>query len=269
MYLIAREVFRFLIVFCLLIVLVKVAAATPEEAKTKRASLNKPSFRIGLWVEAEGQKQPFNSAKNFNHYQKFINNPYITDIFCQVYRGGRSWYTSEIADDTPYQQAKAEGFDPLEDTIKLAHERGQKVHAWVNLLRIANNKNAPIVKDIGRDAVLVDSFGVSLLDYVKGSPKSKRCPSCKIGTPGIWLEVANPNVREYLKDVVRELLLNYPQLDGLHFDMVRSPITSPQFVTKGFPYGVGYSKEVVDAFYANLSESEQKKQKQQRFPFGP
>ena len=111
------------------------------------------SLQFGLWIEAEGQNKPFESLENFRSYLEYLDLDQFTDLYCQVYRGGRSWFPSMVADDKPYRDAYKQGFDPLRETIDKAHAKGQKVHAWLNMLRVAHNTKAPILQVIGRKAV--------------------------------------------------------------------------------------------------------------------
>ncbi len=224
--------------------------------------------RVAIWVELEGEHKPFHTAKEFNHYKKFIDGSPYTDIICQVYRRGRSLFPSRYADDTLYQNAKKEGFDPLEYTIKKAHSQNKKVHAWINLLRVLDNKDAPILKTLGERAILEDSLGHNLSDYEDGKPPLTKCANCKIGTPGIWLEPNNKEVVKYLKFIVLELILNYPELDGVHFDMARSPITYPKYAVEKNIYGLGYSMEAVRDYYVELIKKGETNIVKKRYPSG-
>jgi len=186
----------------------------------------------GIWVEAEGKVRPFDSRGNFDDYLKLIEDHSFTDIFCQIYRGGRSWFPSKIADTAPFEKAQREGFDPLRDTIKRAHARGQKVHAWINTLRVAHNQKAPVLDMLGRDVVLHDNQGNSILQYDgHDHPPGKLRGKYRVGTPGIWLDASHARLRQYMIEVVREIVANYPEIDGIHLDMVRSPL--PMLKAKG------------------------------------
>lgn len=197
---------------------------------------------FGIWVEAEGKVQPFSSVSNFFKYIAFVETAEFTDLYAQVYRGGRSWFKSDLADDGPYRHAKKEGFDPLRNTIDIAHSKGRKVHAWINTLRVAGNPDAPLFKKLGKNVALQDNFGNSLLSYDKsGKLPGKLGQHYKLGTPGIWLDPSHASLRKHIAQIVREILTSYPDIDGIHLDMVRSPI--PMRVTKGanklrFGYGV-------------------------------
>ena len=180
--------------------------------------------RFGLWVEAEGKNQPFRSREDFNTFLDFANEGGFTDLYCQIYRGGRAWYSTSLADDAPYQQAKSDGFDPLRDTIAFAHARGGRVHAWVNVLRISNDDQLPLLRALGKEVVLRDNYGNSLLEYDgDGNAPGQLGLNYKLGTPGVWLDPSFGKLREYLVEVIKDILLEYPEIDGIHLDMIRYP----------------------------------------------
>ena len=163
----------------------------------------------------------------------------VTDLFVQVYRGGRSWYPSSHADASPYQAMleAGGGTDPLADLIARAHARGIRVHAWVNVLSLSQNPDAPIVEALGPGAVLVDRKGRSLLDYPDFEVPAPDRAWYRMGTRGVYLDPAAPGVLETLTATFAELVTAYPQLDGLHLDYIRHPGILP-FVP-GSRFGVG------------------------------
>ena len=200
--------------------------------------------RYGLWVEAEGTYQPFASGKDFENYLKLTSQYSFTDIYCQVYRGGRSWFPSLIADDVPFRRLYQEGIDPLRETLKDARRRGRKVHAWLNALRVTRNFKAPLLEVYGRDAVLIDHEGHSLLEY--GADGVSPSGAINLGTAGIWLDASSPEVRRYLLAVVADVLHQYPEIDGIHLDMIRFPIAQKR--RAGRLAGFGYSPRMLKGF---------------------
>jgi uncharacterized lipoprotein YddW (UPF0748 family) len=161
-----------------------------------------------------------------------------TDLFVQVYRGGRAWFDSDRADAAPFRAAReATGRDPLAALLEAAHARGLRVHAWVNVLSLARNREAPILEALGRDAVLVDRHGRSLLDYPGLEVPQPDRRYYRMGTPGVYLDPAYPALAEHLAATFSELLRRYPDLDGLHLDYIRYPDVLP-FVP-GSRFGVG------------------------------
>jgi uncharacterized lipoprotein YddW (UPF0748 family) len=162
----------------------------------------------------------------------------VTDLFVQVYRGGRAWFDSKLADPKPYwQSTEAAGEDVLARLIAAAHAEGLRVHAWVNVLNLARNRQAPLVQELGRDAVLVDQAGRSLLDYPDFDVPQPDRAHVRLGTPGVWIDPAAPGVAARLAETFVELVARYPELDGLHLDYIRYPGVLP--FAPGSRFGVG------------------------------
>lgn len=193
----------------------------------------------GLWVLCEGSQRVLEDPARIGVLIEDAQALDVTDLFVQVYRGGRAWYESELADDTPYRAiVDASGQDPLALLIARAHGAGLRVHAWVNVLSLSRNRDAPILKELGPGAIHVDRQGRSILDY----PQNLELPEpdagwYRVGTPGVYLDPASPGVAERLVAVFRELVVRYPELDGLHLDYIRHPGILP--FAPGSRFGVG------------------------------
>jgi uncharacterized lipoprotein YddW (UPF0748 family) len=211
------------------------------------------SPRYGIWVEVEGKNRPFESPENYQTFIDFIAKTNFTDIYCQVYRGGRTWFPSMVADSGPYHEALKKGIDPLRGAIDAAHARGQKIHAWVNVLRLTDNRSAPLLKVVGKRAAAVDSWGNSILDYDEnGFPPGPMGEKFMLGTPGIWLDASVPAVRRHIAETVRDLILAYPDLDGVHLDMVRFPMSIRRKgrTSREARPSFGFGEESISRFYS-------------------
>jgi len=162
-----------------------------------------------------------------------------TDLFVQVYRGGRSWFASSIADATPHRSARerSDGADTLTALVAAAHASGLRVHAWMNALSLSENRNAAILARLGPEAVQVDQRGRSVLSYPDLEVPLPDRDYYRMGTRQVWLDPAAPSVPETLAAVVTELVTKYPTLDGVHLDYIRHPDVLP-FVP-GARFGVG------------------------------
>jgi uncharacterized lipoprotein YddW (UPF0748 family) len=184
--------------------------------------------RRGIWVLAEGSQRTLESRSKIERLVVEAERSGVSDLFVQVYRGGRSWYASTSADDTPYREALAAvGENPLGLLTDLAHSRGLRVHAWFNALSLSTNRDAPLLRRLGRDAVLVDRRGRSLLDYPRLEVPAPDRGWLRMGTPGIWLDPAAPGVIEGLEQAAADLARAAPDLDGLHLDFIRHPMALP------------------------------------------
>ena len=194
--------------------------------------------RRGLWVLAEGSQRVLEHPERVPQLIEDARALGATDLFVQVYRAGRAWFDSTHADASPFRAASTkDGGDPLAALIARAHENGLRVHAWVNVLSLATHADAPIVKAVGRDAILVDRRGRSLLDYPEHDVPSPDRKYYRLGTPGIYLDPATPGLSAKLVATFAELCTRYPALDGLHLDYIRYPDVLP--FSPGSRFGVG------------------------------
>ena len=214
-----------------------VAEAPVPEPAPKPAP--KPAaHRRGLWVLAEGSQRVLEHPKRVAALLEDAAALGATDLFVQVYRGGRAWFDSTLADPAPFAAAReGSGADPLAALIAAAHARGLRVHAWVNVLSLSARRDGPLLRELGPGAVLVDQAGRSLLDYPDLDVPPPDRTWYRLGTPAIWLDPGAPGVSERLVATFAELAARYPALDGIHLDYIRYPDVLP-FVP-GTRFGVG------------------------------
>ena len=192
----------------------------------------------GLWVLAEGTRRVLEDPERLVPLLDTAEALGVSDLFVQAYRGGRSWYASDLADATPYRELLARsGVDTLAELIRAAHARGLRVHAWVNVLSLSTNRKPPILEKLGPEAILVDRTGRSILDYPGLEVPAPDGEWYRMGTRGVYLDPGFPGVTEALTATFVELVTRYPGLDGLHLDYVRHPGVLP-FVP-GSRFGVG------------------------------
>ncbi|MCP3984724.1 MAG: family 10 glycosylhydrolase [bacterium] len=194
----------------------------------------------GLWVLCEGSQRVLEHPERVDRLLADAHAMGVTDLFVQVYRGGRAWFDSTLADPAPHAATFREGErDALEVLIARAHEAGLRVHAWVNVLSLAGYADGPLVRDLGREAVAVDQHGRSILDYPEFEVPQPDRAHYRMGTPAVWLDPAAPGVAERLTQTLAELVRGYPGLDGLHLDYIRYPDILPY--SPGTRFGVGLS----------------------------
>jgi len=192
----------------------------------------------GLWVLCEGSQRVLEHPERIDELIEYASAIGATDLFVQVYRGGQAWFDSSFAAAAPYQRIRDSiGVDTLRELVRRAHLLEIRVHAWVNVLSLANHRDAKIVSEIGRDAVLVDRRGRSILDYPNLEIPQPDRSYYRMGTPAVWLDPAAPGVAEYLAATFAELMARYPELDGLHLDYIRYPGVLP--FAPGSRFGVG------------------------------
>jgi len=197
----------------------------------------------GLWVLCEGSQRVLERADRLPALLADARALGVTDLFVQVYRGGRAWFDSSLADTAPWhgtwRAPEPPGADALSVLIERARAEGLRVHAWVNVLSLSKNAEAPLLRELGGGAVLVDQWGRSLLDYPDYEVPEAERKSYRIGTPALYLDPAAPGVAERLAATFEELLRRYPGLAGLHLDYIRYPDVLP--FLPGTRFGVGLS----------------------------
>jgi uncharacterized lipoprotein YddW (UPF0748 family) len=138
-------------------------------------------------------------------------------LFIQVYRANQSWFSSKIADPSPYEKCqKTTHADPFGLLINESHKKGVKVYAWLNLLSLSKNANAPILQ----------KYGVDIL--TKNLEKKNSLEDYKIDNQ-YFLEPSDDRVRRDLSGIVEEIVTQYPALDGILFDYIRYPDVHPSY----------------------------------------
>ncbi len=201
----------------------------------------------GLWVLAEGSVRVWDDPGRIPVVLERASRLGATDLFVQVYRGGRAFYPGPPGVERAPSVADT-GVDGLAGLIEQAHALGLRVHAWVNVLSLSTRRDAELVETLGEEAILVDRTGRSLLDYPDFDVPEPDRRYYRMGTRGLYLDPAVPAVRSHLVGTFRDLVERYPGLDGLHLDYIRHPGVLP--FTPGSRFGVG-----LDFGYGELGRS--------------
>ena len=171
----------------------------------------------GLFVTVVQEPPVLSSREDIDKLIEFCTKAHINILFVQVYRANQSWFESKIADQSPYNAClKNVGQDPLRLLIKKAHASGIKVHAWLNMLSLGDNKDASLLKKYGPDIL------------TKNLKEKRSIEDYKIDDQ-FFLEPGDTRVRSELAKLVGELLRSYPGLDGIQFDYIRYPDKEPDY----------------------------------------
>lgn len=124
------------------------------------------------------------------------------------------------------QRPNMKGFDPLKVWIDEAHARGIELHGWVHTFFVGSEGAAddstggqagpgPILKAHPEWAA------------VERSDVGKEGPQPSTMEPGYyWVDPAIPEARDYIRSVLEEMITDY-DLDGLHLDYIRYPVSLP------------------------------------------
>ncbi|MFM9263700.1 glycoside hydrolase family 10 protein [Tychonema sp. BBK16] len=150
----------------------------------------------------------------------------INTVFFETLNAGYPIYPSQIA---PQQNPLTLGWDPLQSAVKLAHERGIELHAWIWVFATGNKRHNTLIGKPASDPGPVLSAHP---DWANIDNKGRRQ---HINDGKFYLDPANKEARNYLLRIVDEIASRY-KVDGLQLDYIRYPF---QDDNAGFTYGYG------------------------------
>ncbi|MEM8674632.1 MAG: family 10 glycosylhydrolase [Cyanobacteria bacterium P01_G01_bin.67] len=150
----------------------------------------------------------------------------INTVFFETLNSSYTIYPSQVA---PQQNPLVKGWDPLKAAVKLAHERGMELHAWVWTFAAVNQRHN-IILDLPRN-----HLGPVLSRHPDWAITDHEGSRFHYSSGKVFLDPANPEVREYLLALITEIATNY-EIDGIHLDYIRYPFQSP---TGKMTYGYG------------------------------
>lgn len=180
-------------------------------------SQSKELLSRGLFVSVIQDPPVLSSREEIKNLIIFARKTHVKELYVQTYRANKSWFHSTIADQEPYETCfKNLSEDPFALLIKEAHASGIKVHAWMNLLSLSANEQAPLLK----------KYGTEIL--TRNLKKKRKLKDYKIDGQ-YFLEPGDLRVREALSVLVGEILTAYPDLDGIQFDYIRYPDMHPAY----------------------------------------
>ncbi|MFA4991590.1 MAG: family 10 glycosylhydrolase [Candidatus Omnitrophota bacterium] len=195
----------------------------------------------GVWVSCFTEKKVLYSRAAVLELVEFCRNSDINEIYIQLYRANQAYYDSAIADRTKYENIlKSAGLDTIDLLLREAGKSDIKVFAWINVLSLSQNKEADIVKKFGTSVLTRDQ-------YLRPSARTEAVNESDkyyLRDDQIFLEPADPRVREYIVSISNEIARRYPLLSGMHLDYIRYPYPVPyvprsNFKRYGLTYGYG------------------------------
>lgn len=150
----------------------------------------------------------------------------INTVFFETLNAGYPIYPSQVA---PQQNPLTVGWDPLQSAVKLAHERGMELHAWIWTFATGNKRHNAL---IGKPSSYPGPVLSAHPEWANIDNKGRRQ---HINDGKFYLDPANKEARSYLLGIVNEITSRY-QVDGLQLDYIRYPF---QDDNSGFTYGYG------------------------------
>ncbi|MEC4813872.1 MAG: family 10 glycosylhydrolase, partial [Scytonema sp. PMC 1069.18] len=150
----------------------------------------------------------------------------INTVFFETLNAGYTIYPSQIA---PQQNPLTRGWDPLAVAVKLAHERGIELHAWVWTFAAGNQRHNELLN------IDTNYPGPVLAAHPDWAGYDNRGQKIPLGQSKPFFDPANPEVRQYLLNLYEEIVSKY-NVDGLQLDYIRYPFQDPA-ANRTYGYG--------------------------------
>lgn len=193
-----------LLFYLMLIITAQIFSQTERETRAVWIATN---FRL------DWPPQTFDQEKQKLALIEILNNiksKNLNTVYFQVSSNGTALFKSSFEPFSPYITGVVDGvasYDPLQFAVEQAHKRGLEIHAWVNVIRCFNGTESNVLKNPNHI--------------------SKRKPEWVIedirdGQKSLWLDPGLPEVREYISEMIKEMVGNY-DIDGVHLDYIRYP----------------------------------------------
>jgi uncharacterized repeat protein (TIGR02543 family) len=170
----------------------------------------------GMWVATVfNLNMPLHTSETqyknaYNQVIQKIKDANMNAIFFQVRPMNDAFYDSNLAPYSRYLtglEGFAPGWDVMQYMIETAHLNGIEFHAWLNPYRVANS----------------DEDKASMLSSLHVDNFARKNPHLVVAghyTGSVYPYILNPgepDVKNYIEDVVLEIVENY-DVDGIHFD---------------------------------------------------
>ncbi|MEM8638900.1 MAG: family 10 glycosylhydrolase [Cyanobacteria bacterium P01_G01_bin.54] len=156
----------------------------------------------------------------------------INTVFFETLNASYPIYPSQVA---PEQNPLTQGWDPLEAAVKLAHERGMELHAWVWIFAAANQRHNAI---LGQPQ---NYLGPVLSRNPDWAMYDRRGNAFQPNSRKAFYDPANPEVRAYLLEILDEIASRYA-VDGIQLDYIRYPFQDPR-TDLTFGYGIAARRQ--------------------------
>ncbi|QDL11732.1 glycoside hydrolase family 10 protein [Brasilonema sennae CENA114] len=150
----------------------------------------------------------------------------INTIFFETVNAGYTIYPSKIA---PQENPLVRNWDPLASAVKLAHERGIELHAWVWTFAAGNERHNRLLN------INPNYPGPVLAAHPDWAGYDNRGQMIPSGQTKPFFDPANPQVRQYLLSLYEEIVSRY-DVDGLQLDYIRYPFQDPS-ANRTYGYG--------------------------------
>ena len=191
----------------------------PTDRKLAQAEIRAIWLDRGTIVRAKSEQD---LAKIFDQ----LAGAGFNTVFFETVNASYPIYPSRVA---PEQNPLTKGWDPLAAAVKLAHERGMELHAWVWIFGAANRRHNAILNQPA------DYPGPVIAAHPDWAMFDRVGRLFAEETNKGFLDPANPEVRTYLTNLLEEIATRY-QVDGIQLDYIRYPFQDPN-ANQTFGYG--------------------------------
>ncbi|MDE7423594.1 MAG: family 10 glycosylhydrolase [Lachnospiraceae bacterium] len=189
---------------------------TVDKQEVIAQSIDAGNEMRAVWIsylEFSGAKM---SNMSKNSFQSYINKLFtntknlgLNTVIVQVRPMGDALYASSYFPWSTYasgKQGKSPGYDPLAYMVKAAHNRGLKIHAWLNPYRVTIT---------GTNVKALSSNNQARKWRSSSSSSKKRNVLTFNGA--LYYNPAKSDVQNLIVNGVKEIVQNY-DVDGIHFD---------------------------------------------------
>ncbi len=185
-------------------------------ASAQKPSQSPPAELRGAWVATVANidfpSRPGLSSTEikteFDSLMDILKAMNMNAVFVQIRPAGDAFYKSATIPMSKFlvgqQGAMLDDslFDPLEYMIKSAHDRRMEFHAWLNPYRATFD---------------LDTSALDSMHPLRSLPNRRKAEWFFRYGKKWYFNPASPSVRQYLTNVVKDIVLRY-DVDGIHFD---------------------------------------------------
>lgn len=140
----------------------------------------------------------------------------INVVYLETINAGFPIYPSSLTEQNPLTK----GYDPLKNAVEEAHSRNIELHAWAWIFAVGNTRHNVLInkpKSYSGPVITNNFYDGAML-----GPNGNLLP---YNQTEYWLDPANPSARQYLKNILTEIVTKY-NVDGIQLDYIRYPFQS-------------------------------------------
>lgn len=187
-----------------------------------------PSAEIrGLWVVRTSLRSP-EAIQTLVRDAKASG---VNTLIVQVRGRGDAYYASDLEPRASTLHGQPPSFDPLAETLRVAHAAGLAVHAWINVNLVSSATDLPgsrahVVNRHPEWLMVPRALGTEFARLDPHHPayvgKLARWTRAQANVEGLFTSPLHPEAAAHTTAVVTDVVTRYA-VDGVHLDYVRFP----------------------------------------------